>query len=114
MEYDGIRVFLELAEVQNSLSHQGIAGKYRNRRGADFLFRTIGLLSMAKAIKIASGKDGALASRVCQVCQRTNGLGVEPWVGLFWDPNEKTMINKEGKSKYCYIASALYGWSRFN
>lgn len=102
--------FPELAEVQNSLSDEGIAGKYRNRRGGHFLFRTIGLLSMAKAIKIASGKDGALASWVAKFAKAPMDLASEPWVGLFWDPNEKTMIiRKENQNTATLLLLYMVG-----
>ena len=41
--------FQPLAEVQNGTKGEEIAGKYRHRRGGHLLFRTIGLLAMAKA-----------------------------------------------------------------
>ena len=87
-----VHSFPPLADVQNSQSGEGVAGQYRNRGGGHLLFRTIGLLSMARAIKIAVGIDGTLASWIGMFAKIPMNLAAEPWVGLFWDPSENTMI----------------------
>ena len=77
--------FPSLAEVQNSSDTNGVAGKYRNRKGGHVLFRTMGLLSFAKAVKIASSTQGSLESWIKKFAKIPTDLAGEPWVGLFWD-----------------------------
>jgi DNA sulfur modification protein DndB len=81
-----IRHFQPLMEVQNGISGARVAGQYRNRRGGHLLFRTIGLLAMAKAIKLATGTVGTWASWIRQFARLPMDLASEPWAGLLWDP----------------------------
>ena len=94
-----IRHFQPLAEVQNSISGAGVAGQYRNRRGGHLLFRTIGLLAMVKAIKLATGTGGTLASWIRRFARLPMDLASEPWVGLLWDPVANLMIIRTENQK---------------
>lgn len=104
------RYFRPLADVQNSASGEGVAGQYRNRGGGHFLFRTIGLLSMAKAVKIAVGTGGTLAPWIRRFAKTPTDLASEPWVGLFWDPSENTMIiRKENQNTATLLLLYMVG-----
>ncbi len=105
-----VRSFPPLADVQNSPSGEGVVGQYRNRGGGHLLFRTIGLLSMAKAIKIAVGTDGTLVSWIGRFAKIPTDLASDPWVGLFWDPSENTMIiRKENQNTATLLLLYMVG-----
>ena len=87
-----VHYFPPLAEVQDSTGQKGISGKYRHRNGGHILFRTVGLLSMARAIKIATSTGGSQESWIQKFSKVQTDLASEPWPGLLWNPNEKTMI----------------------
>lgn len=94
-----INNFQPLVEVQNSISGDRVAGQYRNRRGGHMLFRTIGLLAMADAIKLATGTGGSLATWIRRFARVPTDLASEPWVGLLWDPIENLMITRKENQK---------------
>ena len=82
--------FPSIADVQNS--EEEIAGRYRDKNGGRLLFRTIGLLSMAKAIKTAVDSGDNLESWMQKFSNVPTDLASSPWIGLFWDSSEKVMI----------------------
>jgi len=87
-----VHYFPSLAEVQNNTAEKGVSGRFRHRNGGHILFRTVGLLSMARAIKIAASTGGSRDSWIKKFSNVQLDLATEPWLGLLWDPIEKTMI----------------------
>jgi len=105
-----IRHFQPLAEVQNGAKGEKIAGKYRHRGGGHLLFRTIGLLALANAIKLAIGTGGSLTSWIRRLARVPLDLASEPWVGLLWDPIANVMIvRKENQNTATFLLLFMIG-----
>jgi len=105
-----IRHFQPLAEVQNGAKGEKIAGKYRHRSGGHLLFRTIGLLAMAKAIKLAVGTGGTLASWTRKFARVPTDLASEPWIGLLRDSIANIMIiRKENQNTATFLLLYMIG-----
>ena len=105
-----IRHFQPLAEVQNGAMGEQVAGKYRHRGGGHLLFRTIGLLAMVKAIKLAVGTGGSLTSWISKFSRVPLDLASEPWVGLLWDSIANVMIiRKENQNTATFLLLYMIG-----
>ena len=85
--------FPPLKEILKSSPDENIAGRYRNRKGGHLLFRPVGLLIIAHAIRQA--KDSGLSEReaIERISEVSMELTDEPWVGLLWDKTNHRMIS---------------------
>jgi DNA sulfur modification protein DndB len=90
-----IRHFEPLSMVRDSTQGQGIAGEYRHRGGGHLLFRTVGLLSVTRAIRLGCATGGTLESWITNLARVPLDLNAEPWVGLLWDGVSNRMITRK-------------------
>ncbi|MBI2830757.1 MAG: DGQHR domain-containing protein [Chloroflexi bacterium] len=90
-----VKNFPPLAEVQDSVSEDLIAGKYRHKGGGHLLFRTIGLLSFVRAVRMATQLEGTLSTWIPKFARLPIDLASEPWVGVLWEPTANVMITRK-------------------
>jgi DNA sulfur modification protein DndB len=94
-----IEHFPPLAEVRDSTRKQKVAGKYRHREGGHLLFRPVGLLSLAEALKLAKDKQWTLSNCLDLIANLPMDIASEPWVGLLWDGIGKRVITRKENQK---------------
>lgn len=99
-----IKRFRSLKQLQDEPLQDEVAARYRHSEGGHLLFRPVGLLSVARAVKTAKA-NGVKQSRMIQTLSR---MPVEicesPWSGLLWDTISKRMITRKENQK---VASSL-------
>lgn len=84
--------FIELDEFFSAKNTEQVILKYRGSHGGDALFRPIGLELFAQIIARLS-KDMPLAKAVRLAAKLPRNLEKAPFVGLMWDPSNKTILN---------------------
>jgi DNA sulfur modification protein DndB len=87
--------FPMLPVVRDSTREQKVARQFRHREGGHLLFRPVGMLVIARAIKMAErlGKSQPESLRlISQVNMEINSI---PWVGVLWDDIGKRMITRK-------------------
>lgn len=105
-----IRYFPMLKTIEESTAEMGVAGNYRHRRGGHLLFRTIGLLAMAKAIKMATDTGRSQTSCIKILARVPLDLAKEPWAGLLWEPISRLMIaRKENQNTATFLLLYMMG-----
>lgn len=85
--YDGMREFKD-SQADNA------ASPYRNKQGGLIYFRPIGIESLAHALLITAQRmpDKPLLEIVAEYANLRYNLADAPWKGVFWSPNNQTMI----------------------
>ena len=85
--YDGMQ------EFSNNLN-ENAAIAYRNKSGGLVYFRPIGIESLAHALLITAQRmpDKPLLEIVAEYANLRYNLADAPWKGVFWSPNNQTMI----------------------
>lgn len=105
-----IKYFPPLKNIKESTEEMGVAGNYRHRQGGHLLFRTIGLLVITKAIRMAAEAGGTQAKWISKLAKVPLDLAEEPWTGLLWDPIRRLMIvRKENQNTATYLLLYMIG-----
>ncbi len=87
--------FPVLAEVRDSAKEQKVAGQFRHREGGHLLFRPVGILAVARAMKMAEGLGKSYPESLALISQVNMDINSIPWVGVLWDDIGKRMITRK-------------------
>lgn len=87
------RSFNGMQDFKNNLN-ENAANAYRNKSGGLVYFRPIGIESIAHALLITAQRtpDKSLMEIVTEYANLRYNLADVPWKGVFWSPNNQTMI----------------------
>ena len=87
------RSFNGMQDFKNNLN-ENAANAYRNKSGGLVYFRPIGIESIAHALLITAQRtpDKSLMEIVTEYANLRYNLADMPWKGVFWSPNNQTMI----------------------
>lgn len=87
--------FPVLAEVRDSVDGQKVAGRFRHREGGHLLFRPVGMLAVARAMKMAEGLGKSFPESLALISRVNMEINSIPWVGVLWDDIGKRMITRK-------------------
>lgn len=87
------RSFNGMQDFKNNLN-ENAANAYRNKSGGLVYFRPIGIESIVHALLITAQRtpDKSLMEIVTEYANLRYNLADMPWKGVFWSPNNQTMI----------------------
>ena len=87
--------FPALAKMRDSTKEEKIAKEFRHGGGGHLLFRPVGMLVVARAIKIAEGLGKSHPESIGLISQVNMEINSIPWVGVLWDDIGKRMITRK-------------------
>lgn len=87
------RHFPEYDELFRSVPSDRVAGKYREN-GGHLMFRPIGQLAFARAVRILRDRGDDLAGAISSLAKAPMRLDVEPWRFVLWNPNTSRLNTK--------------------
>jgi DNA sulfur modification protein DndB len=93
--WDAVKAtFPQVAEVCSSKTEDEVAAKYRHENGGHFLFRPFCLVVFAKAVRVLMSRDFSIADSLRALSDIQMDINEDPWRHVVWNPNKRTMINK--------------------
>jgi len=100
------RRFRPLREIRDSAPEDKRVRAYRNRKtGGHLLFRPVGLLALARAIRHWQRAGVAEASAIGRIAKVPMDLSSSPWAGLVWDAVNRRMIPE---SKQTVLSKVIF------
>lgn len=107
--------FSELKEFFETKDTKAIVKKYRNNRnGGSALFRPIGLAIFTKIIATLTKENMSLDEAVKQASKLPRDLSKEPFLGLMWDTNTKTISNAHKVTLRAVLLYMVIGKSKYS
>ena len=96
--WDSLRTYVRpMSEALGSNPTNRIAGKYRNDNGGNILFRPVGQMAFAGAVRVLLDRNLPLDDAVSALSQTTLALDQPPWAGVLWDPGRRGMLRNKAE-----------------
>lgn len=86
------------ADFFKSKPQARVAGKYRTTEGGHFLFRPLGQLAFARAVRIIRDRGQEMEQAIEALSKVPMDLNSPPWQYVLWHPSLNQINNKIGKS----------------
>jgi DNA sulfur modification protein DndB len=83
-----------LADVLGTDPKEERAGKYRSETGGHLLFRPVGQQAFAGALGVLRKRHVEMVPAISRLCDLPMELAEIPWRLVLWDPNTKSMVNR--------------------
>ena len=98
MFWEALRTYVRpISEALGSDPRERIAAKYRTRSGGNILFRPVGQMAFARAVRTLQDRDFPLDKAVSALSQTTLALDQLPWAGVLWDPGRRAMLRSKAE-----------------
>lgn len=101
--------FEPVREVRDSPIDANIAGKYRHAGGGHLLFRPIGLMAFARAVRTWMDRGATMEHAIGQLAGVPLELTKAPWPNVLWNPGNNTM--ETAASRRDLAAGLLLLWA---
>ena len=86
-----------MSEALGSDPSARVAGRYRTERGGNILFRPVGQVAFARAVRVLMDRNFPLNDAVSALSETTLALDQIPWAGVLWDPGRKAMLREKAE-----------------
>jgi DNA sulfur modification protein DndB len=83
-----------IADVLGTDPQEERAAKYRSEEGGHVLFRPVGQQAFAGALGVLRKKGIEVEHAISHLCALPMSLAENPWRLVLWDPNTKSMVNR--------------------
>lgn len=84
--------FPPIKELADSDPNDEVAGKYRTESGGHMLFRPIGQMAFARAVRKLSDRHIGVEEATRQFVSLHYDLASDPWINVLWNPVGKIML----------------------
>ena len=96
--WEALRVSLKpMSQALGSEPVARVAGKYRTDKGGDILFRPVGQMAFARAVRVLMDRGFPMNEVVSALSETMLALDQIPWAGVLWDPGRNAMLREKAE-----------------
>ncbi len=104
-----INNFPPIRELADSDPSEDVAGKYRTPLGGHMLFRPVGQMAFARAIRRLTSGGNRVEDAIRKLAELPYDLASQPWNGVLWDPVSKKMLPQAANRDLATLLLIYYG-----